>query len=49
MINKVPGGWKVYSEGGKALSKVLKSYQDALKRLRAVEYFKAHDSGRDQG
>lgn len=40
MIRKVSGGYKVYSEDGKALSKVLKSYSAAVKRLRQIEHFK---------
>ena len=40
MIKKVPGGYKVYSEKGKPLSRVLATHDAALKRLRQVEYFK---------
>ena len=40
MIRKVQGGYKVYSEGGTPLSRVLKSYREAQKRLAQVEYFK---------
>lgn len=40
MIKKVKGGYKVLSEGGRPLSKVLKSYKAAAKRLAQVEYWK---------
>ena len=40
MIRKVPGGYVVLSEKGKRLSKILKTYKQAVKRLRQVEYFK---------
>jgi hypothetical protein len=40
MIRKVPGGYKVYSEKGRPLSKVLKSMKAAKKRLAQIEYFK---------
>ena len=40
MIRKVDGGWKVLSEAGKPLSKVLKSYEQAVSRLKEVEYWK---------
>jgi len=40
MIRRVGGGWKVLSESGKPLSKVLKSHKAAVKRLQQVEYFK---------
>jgi hypothetical protein len=40
MIRKVKGGWKVYSEGGKPLSKVYSTKKEAEKRLRQIEYFK---------
>lgn len=40
MIRKVKGGYKVFSEAGKPLSKVLPTRQAAEKRLRQVEYFK---------
>lgn len=40
MIRKVNGGYKVFSEEGKALSRVLKSHDEAVKRLRQIEYFK---------
>ena len=40
MVKKVGGGWKVYSESGKSLSKTLPTKKDANQRLRQVEYFK---------
>jgi len=41
MIKKVSGGYKVYSESGKPLSKTLPTKQQAKKRLAQVEYFKS--------
>lgn len=40
MIKKVTGGYKVFSEKGKALSRVYKSKAEAAKRLGQIEYFK---------
>lgn len=40
MIRKVKGGWKVYSEKGKPLSKVYKKKSEAEARLKQIEYFK---------
>jgi len=40
MIRKVKGGWKVVSHSGKPLSAVLKTYKEAVNRLKQVEYFK---------
>jgi len=40
MIRKVGGGYKVFSEKGRPLSKTLKSYRAAVHRLRSVEYWK---------
>jgi hypothetical protein len=40
MIEKTRGGWKVKSESGKNLSRVLTSLAAAKKRLAQVEYFK---------
>lgn len=40
MIRKVSGGYKVYSEKGKPLSKTLYSRKDAEKRLAQIHYFK---------
>lgn len=40
MIRKVKGGYKVFSESGKPLSKVLPTRAAAKKRLKQVEYFK---------
>jgi len=40
MIRKVDGGWKVLSEAGKPLSKVLETYKQAKSRLAQVERYK---------
>ena len=40
MIKKVSGGYKVVSESGKNLSKVLQTYAEAARRLSQIEYFK---------
>jgi hypothetical protein len=40
MIKRVAGGWKVVSESGKNLSRVLKSLAAAKHRLKQVEWFK---------
>ena len=40
MIKKVKGGYKVYSESGKPLSKTYPTKQQAQNRLKQVEYFK---------
>ena len=40
MIRKVNGGYKVYSERGKPLSKPCSTKQQAQKRLAQVEYYK---------
>ncbi len=40
MIRKVKGGYKVYSESGKPLSKTLPTKSQAQVRLRQVEYYK---------
>ena len=40
MIMKVKGGYKVYSESGKPLSKTLPTKSQAQSRLRQVEYYK---------
>ena len=42
MIRKVGGGYVVLSEEGKRLSKVLKTYKAAAKRLGEVEFWKLH-------
>ena len=41
MVKKVSGGWKVYSESGKPLSKTYPTKQSAQQRLKQVEYFKS--------
>ena len=40
MIRPVKGGYKVYSEKGKPLSKTYKTKVQAQKRLNQIEYFK---------
>jgi hypothetical protein len=40
MIKKVDGGYQVFSESGKPLSKAYKSEEEAKKRLQQIEYFK---------
>ena len=40
MILPVRGGFKVFSEKGKALSKVYTTRKEAEKRLKQVEYYK---------
>lgn len=40
MIRKVGDGYKVYSEKGKPLSKLLKTYKEALTRLKQIEHYK---------
>lgn len=42
MIRKTGGGYKVLSESGRPLSKILKTHAAAVKRLREVEYWKRH-------
>ena len=41
MIRKVSGGYKVYSESGKPLSKTYPTKSQAQTRLRQVEYYKS--------
>lgn len=41
MIRKVSGGYKVYSEKGKPLSKTLPTKKQAMDRLKQVEYYKS--------
>ena len=41
MIKKVSGGYRVYSERGKSLSRVYTTRQQAQKRLNQIEYFKS--------
>lgn len=40
MIRSVKGGYKVYSEKGKPLSRVYKTKSEAQQRLKDIEYFK---------
>lgn len=40
MVKPVEGGFKVFSEKGKSLSKVYPSKSAAVKRLQQIEYFK---------
>ena len=40
MIRKVSGGYKVYSEKGKPLSKTYPTKSQAQTRLAQIEYFK---------
>lgn len=39
MIMKVKGGYKVYSESGKPLSKAYPTKSQAQKRLNQIDYF----------
>ena len=41
MVKKVTGGYKVYSESGKPLSKTYPTKSQAQARLRQVEYYKS--------
>jgi hypothetical protein len=41
MVRKVSGGWKVFSESGKPLSKTYPTKSQAQTRLRQVEYYKS--------
>lgn len=41
MIKPVKGGYKVYSEKGKPLSKTYKTREQAQQRLREIDYFKS--------
>lgn len=45
MVRKVAGGYVVVSHTGKRLSKVYTSKASAEKRLRQIEFFKAHPKG----
>lgn len=40
MVRKVSGGWKVYSEKGKPLSRTYSTKEQAQERLREIEYYK---------
>ena len=44
MIKKVPGGYQVLSSKGKNMGGPFKTKEEALKRLRQVEFFK-HKKG----
>ena len=39
MVKKVSGGWKVYSESGKPLTKTYPTKQGAQKRLQQIHYY----------
>lgn len=41
MVRKVNVGWKVYSEKGKALSRVYPTKQGAQQRSKEIDYFKS--------
>jgi hypothetical protein len=41
MVRKVSGGYKVYSESGKPLSKTYPTKQGAQQRLKEIHYFKS--------
>ena len=41
MVKKVYGGYKVYSEKGKQLSRVYPTRKQAETRLQQIEYFKS--------
>jgi len=43
MIRREGGGWRVVSESGKPLSKILATHKAAVERLRQVEYFKGKE------
>ena len=40
MVRKVKGGWKVFSEDGKPLSRVYPTREEAEHRLAQIDYFK---------
>lgn len=40
MVRKEKGGYKVYSEKGKPLSKTYKTKKEANRRLQQIEFFK---------
>jgi hypothetical protein len=41
VIKKEKNGYRVYShDGSKPLSKILKSHDEAVKRLKQIEYYK---------
>ena len=41
MVKKVSGGYKVYSDKGKPLSKTYPTKSQAQARLKQIEYFKS--------
>lgn len=41
MVRKVSGGYKVYSQSGKQLSKTYPTKSQAQARLNQIEYFKS--------
>lgn len=41
MVRKVSGGYKVYSQSGKPLSKTYPTKSQAQARLNQIEYFKS--------
>ena len=43
MVKEVKGGYKVYSEKGKPLSRVYKTKSEAQARLRQIEYHKSRN------
>lgn len=48
MVVKEGGGYRVKSESGKNLSKILPSLEVAQKRLREVEHFKRAEGSSDK-
>lgn len=46
MIRKTGGGYKVLSEKGRPLSKILKTHKEAMRRLAEIEMFKHMRGGK---
>lgn len=46
MVKQVKGGYKVYSEKGKPLSRVYPTKSQAQARLREIDYFANKNKGR---